>query len=1370
MRPLAHLFARLWRYFWQLTALLLILCALLVQLGRMAMPMVADYREPLVRYLSAQLALKVEIRTLAGQWDSLMPVLALEGLSVATPAGKPVLTVESALAEVDLLSTLWERQLRFSDVEFLGVRSNLVQASDGRLRLEGLRVADEISAATNYTLDDLRGIFLVGQKVNLIDLQTHVTLQSGHEWAVVVNRLLLEHGNDQHRLSASLQLEDRPEAVQITMEGSGDPFDIDEFGSRAHVRIVDFPTERLLAMVARDFWTGLPEGEWRPGGKATLEAWVNVAPGEGLEGVGNIRLAGLPFELADREIAFQSLAGELVGNWRFDGSWQLQLQNTELQWGSEQHPPFALNASVDTQQHMTFKADRLVLPIWHRWLTDSEILSEPLQSVLDTLSPEGELHQVSVRWPLAQLQDFELAANLSGVSAQAWEGAPAVTGVDGYLRVNKQGGSVDLNSTEGFSMHYTSVYDAPMVYQSARGQVAWWLDRERQSVYINSGPVKFVGDDGQATGFVYIDAPMGRADKTLELLLQIGIEDSAAQYHKKYVPQVVSENLRNWLDSAVDVGQVAQGGFLLHGFLSQEHSKPPTIQLWLDIKQARLDYQPPWPAVKGVDAKLLLDNTRLKVTADRGQIYNSQLGRAEVSLAPDAQGEARLNIDADLMGGLVDTQQLLRDSPLADITNHVFAQWAMAGDYDAAVQLGIPIGSGGEGVQFDVKVALKQGQVHLAPVNISVEQLSGDLRIASDAGVEIKQLSGQLWGEPISFSAGLNGQKVQIKAQTRADIQSLMGWAGAPAQPQFTGVSPYQVLVSAPWRGGASADGSVRVQVTSALTGLSIKLPAPFGKAPTASLPLVIDVPIAGDELIVAGSVGELVDAKLRWQRSDSGTFFERGDVHLLGQARLPKQSMLRVRGQLPSIDASQWHKAFEGQWADLRESETVSSLTAASDGSARTPAAVPIYVTLTTPALSLKAGRPLGESNIEAIKTERAWRINLRNERVAGDLELPYSAASPLDLSLTYLRLPLWAPDAPPIADASLSAIEAEQRQLAMEADKVWAAVEPLPDMRVAIASLYQDEENIGQIRFDAAVRDATLTLSDIKGSLFGLRFVEAEQGAQGGLLVWNHGQQQSAFTGSLSAVDLGEVMTGLAMEKLIESRRADFAMDVRWAGAPTQIQLVGLEGEVGFTIEQGRFLRANASASNALMRLMGIFNFDTWIRRLKLDFSDVYASGMAYDRLWGELVFERGLLTMPSPVSVRTPSSKMQMAGRVNLIENTLDTDLTVNLPVLDNLTFIAAISAGLPVAAGVFVASRLFEKQFEQMTSVNYRVTGSLDDPKMQFMQISDTRNRQNSAKKPSDASQNTSNPTSGDASAPNSSSIEAEQETGEPQTPR
>jgi uncharacterized protein YhdP len=65
----------------------------------------------------------------------------------------------------------------------------------------------------------------------------------------------------------------------------------------------------------------------------------------------------------------------------------------------------------------------------------------------------------------------------------------------------------------------------------------------------------------------------------------------------------------------------------------------------------------------------------------------------------------------------------------------------------------------------------------------------------------------------------------------------------------------------------------------------------------------------------------------------------------------------------------------------------------------------------------------------------------------------------------------------------------------------------------------------------------------------------------------------------------------------------------------------------------------------------------------------------------------------------------------------------ELVVTLPVANNLPWVAALTAGLPVAAGVFLLSKVFESQVNRLTSLVYAVGGSWDDPLVKFDRVFD-----------------------------------------------
>ena len=65
------------------------------------------------------------------------------------------------------------------------------------------------------------------------------------------------------------------------------------------------------------------------------------------------------------------------------------------------------------------------------------------------------------------------------------------------------------------------------------------------------------------------------------------------------------------------------------------------------------------------------------------------------------------------------------------------------------------------------------------------------------------------------------------------------------------------------------------------------------------------------------------------------------------------------------------------------------------------------------------------------------------------------------------------------------------------------------------------------------------------------------------------------------------------------------------------------------------------------------------------------------------------------------------------------------TRTLPVSNSLPWLAAIAGGLPAAVGVYVASKVLEKQVNSFTTLVYEVTGSRTDPQVRFQRLFDAQ---------------------------------------------
>ena len=127
--------------------------------------------------------------------------------------------------------------------------------------------------------------------------------------------------------------------------------------------------------------------------------------------------------------------------------------------------------------------------------------------------------------------------------------------------------------------------------------------------------------------------------------------------------------------------------------------------------------------------------------------------------------------------------------------------------------------------------------------------------------------------------------------------------------------------------------------------------------------------------------------------------------------------------------------------------------------------------------------------------------------------------------------------------------------------------------------------------------------------------------------------------------------------------------------------------------------------------------------VRRLKFDFRDVFSKGIHFDEMKGELGFANQRLYLTEPMDVSGPSSRFQMSGNINLLNEALDMRLVATLPVGSNLPWVAALVGGLPAAAGAFVVTKVFEEQVDSFSSAVYDIGGTVQKPELSFERIFD-----------------------------------------------
>ena len=1366
------------KWFYLLLAIALILLAVMVQSGRSFSHLVDDYNQPIAAYLSRSFNAQVKIGDIKAAWDGLKPSLDIRDLSISNQEQQPIAAFKQARLRLDILESLVNRRLVWSHLGIRQMSLEFVQTPEGLWQLAGLPKDRSAPADTKVQLDELLDMLLLSQRIEMKESHFRLKFATGEQLDLDAPSVLLENRNDFHRLSLQVDVGNQPRSVYLVMESQGDPRVAGEFHSAGYLQLNQFPTSEPIAAASAFLLGGTHKVGLKSQGIVDANIWFESrTQDDGFDLSGRIGLQRLALPMAKRQVALDGFETELTGYWLRSGSWRLALQNTQASL-REQHISginLAVGSAGFKQPLEMSMAELDVGRLLHLLDGAGTLGNDKLQEILLTLNPRGKLKNLHLHLPLTAPKEWQLRANGVQLEVDAWRGVPALTGVDGYIEAGQKGGFFNIDSQHNFSMHFSPTYAAPMAFERARGQVAWELLPELNQVYVNSGALEFTQGAEQLKGYMWLAIPWQRNSGDIDLYLDVGARQLSASLYQKYTPALIADSLSTWLARSIGTensGMASSAGLVFRGTLNTKNHAMRSHQLYLDIKNAALDYQADWPPLSNISGRLLLDDNQVFSSIDTARIYTSQVSKAQLSVLPSSKGSL-LKLKGRVAGPAADGLKVLQEGALQRILNDAMSSWRVTGVMDATLDLAVPLGGAKANLGYQrVAIDLTAEQFAMGNIDLSLQDLNGHLTYNSDSGLASEQLTANLFDQPIS--ATIKSEKTPaenyasntlIDIEGAVDIAPLATWSKRPELLFMQGLMPYRAqialrhgfkskaitapiepqLAQEPSQSGAADAGSgpsesatslvsakdfagaaaVSVRVVTTLKNVAVDLPAPYGKTAKGKRRLALTLALQEQEAQVELSYGKQANSILRLQRS-AGGFGEKSllgvNIALATKAQLADEPSFLISGKLAEFDLAIWQEVlarYQGFGQTFSQAQPIELVESPED--ANLVAGLPLKIDLNLARYDVGALR-LVDLGVKAQRNASAWHLQLENQQLAGSLEVPYNSFSPLQLKLQRLALSSASLLAPAVSSTS-DPVENNAPSLTEEVTPIQQLelIDPrkLPLANIDIASLSLDGDNFGSWSVQLRPNKKGVVFDNIRGSIRGVRISGIEDDLDGARLIWQHTDQgvKSRFIGSLSASDMGAVLRQWDKPDTIESHAARFKTDLYWLGSPQDFSLVNLNGDMSLWLEKGRFKR-DATAGDGILRLMSILNFDSLARRMRLDFSDLYQSGLAYDEINGKVEFNQGVMVFAEPLVVRTPSSGMQMAGTIDLRRETIDTRLVATLPVAGNLTFFTALATGLPAAAGIYLVSKLFKKQVDQATSLTYAISGSWDNPTMRF----------------------------------------------------
>jgi len=175
--------------------------------------------------------------------------------------------------------------------------------------------------------------------------------------------------------------------------------------------------------------------------------------------------------------------------------------------------------------------------------------------------------------------------------------------------------------------------------------------------------------------------------------------------------------------------------------------------------------------------------------------------------------------------------------------------------------------------------------------------------------------------------------------------------------------------------------------------------------------------------------------------------------------------------------------------------------------------------------------------------------------------------------------------------------------------------------------------------------------------------------------------------------------------------------AAQLDWPGGPGAFSLASARAQISIDARDGRFPQLDPGAG----RLFGLFNIDALTRRLRLDFTDIFNKGFAFDRIRGNLDIADGAARTRN-LLIDGPSADIAVTGRSGIVNEDYDLEIVVTPQLGGNLAVAGGVLGSPAAGAAIFLFQKVFQKQLGNLVKYRYQVTGSWTDPAMTRLESS------------------------------------------------
>lgn len=891
------------------------------------------------------------------------------------------------------------------------------------------------------------------------------------------------------------------------------------------------------------------------------------------------------------------------------------------------------------------------------------VLDEQQQSMLAELDPQASIDELAVMFS----QQVAAYARFNDIGWQQTAAIPGLENLTAELFWQGKHGGFTLRGVQDI-VHIDDMLDDDLLYQDLQAQ---------GFVTLNDGGFNLqVPQLRLRNDWLSLTQRLAYDSHSDVLQSQTQIEPMSVARAKRLFPgTLMGQQTKAYLSRALVDGQVGAAEVLWFGRPAAFpfDNNQGVFQARVQISDSTFAFDPGWPALTDLSLSLAFDNEALVMTSEAGTLQGVELSDLH-AVIPRLVSDARLLIDTHGRAEGQVVSQLMMDSDLSDSVGVALTDGVQLGG-SVGVKLHLDIPLSGNDVVAKGEVSLDNNTLWVPSLDMTFNKVGGTVLFENDR-VRVDELQADLLGQPVrvNYLGALEpgqGYRSQISMHGDWQVAALLEQQHPPLQDWLSGASTWRAMVDLL----LTDEGyEYAMDIQSDLVGVGSSLPSPFAKVAVDSMPL--HVVGQGDQqaTTVKVSLGEdivfngvLPHDTLQFSRAHLGV----GDTDVLSMGL-----GFSISAQLETVDAQRWYQAIDALIAGIPDGEAPML-------------GEPQRIYVEAQRLNL-FGHHVDNLELVAKHSTQDWLLQLNAQQLRADVQLYYDWLNKgVDVQADFL-------DLTPPKDTNTDAAVIDTLQ------PDW---QRMPPIRFQCQRCRLDDMDIGKVGFALQRADQGMTIESLS-----LESAHGKVQAQGR---WQTGDDAVMFTaleGEFTSSDLGAYLKNLGVDSGIKDSKASFAFDLQWDGAPFAFNLESLDGDVNWRLSDGYLTDVSDKGS----RIFSLLSLQSLVRKLSLDFRDVFAKGFFYDKMTGSFQVADGRAHTEDTV-IDGGAGEMTLTGYTDLPSRALNYRIGFTPNVTSSLPLLVYWMVN-PASAIAALAIDQVLTETKVISNVQYSLTGTLDEPQL------------------------------------------------------